>query len=225
MKNGLSSEEMTYSQAAKLLEKHFNSVKAAVERGTLTPLPKKGFYRPLLTKQVQLFIGKPISLSALTPDEYKVWEECAKMAKGDTEINNMQKVVPKEENKDLSLRIPMNFNSGIFSSMCNYDKKLEKVLISPLAHAELSSVYSAINTAINVLGIVPLKQANFKYAILDVCEEYPTIPLISAISLTVYRMFVDSDSKRYFNEKDIVNLQTEKWLHSSNSTTSDYAHA
>ena len=74
-------EKITYKAASKLLNKHYDTIKLAVERGSLTKCISRTERASLLKEQVLLFEGKTqISTRALNPQELKKWEEYKEIA-------------------------------------------------------------------------------------------------------------------------------------------------
>lgn len=71
-------ETLTYEEATKLLKISRSTLHNATSKGVLTPLPRRARKPGLLPrKQVELFIGKDLSLRWLSPSEALVWQEQA----------------------------------------------------------------------------------------------------------------------------------------------------
>ena len=66
---------VTYEEAAMQLDVSKETIKQAIVRKVLTPLPKEGRLRYLMRGQVELFRGKRLSLSSLRGDDRKLWEK------------------------------------------------------------------------------------------------------------------------------------------------------
>ncbi len=74
--------EITYKQASEILGIPVDTLKHAVGRGMLTPLPRQGLERHLISEQVELFKGKRISLATLTKEQKEVWKKYREIATG-----------------------------------------------------------------------------------------------------------------------------------------------
>jgi hypothetical protein len=73
----LNKTPLTYQQASELLGVSLETIKKAVLRGVLTRLPREGLYQHLMVGQVQLFMGKTLSLSVLDSNDRKLWQAYA----------------------------------------------------------------------------------------------------------------------------------------------------
>lgn len=69
-------ETISYEEAAALLGLSKNTLYGGTARGILTPLPRRA-RKPgtLAKKQVELFVGKGLSLALLSPEEAVIWQE------------------------------------------------------------------------------------------------------------------------------------------------------
>lgn len=128
-------DRMTYAETAAYLGKHPITINAAIKRGILTPLPRKGVIRYLPAKQVRLFKNKPLTLSALTAEEGAIWKETARLAGADV---NRPSVLPYLEKADevgeeMGKRVGGNYVRSIYQSIREYDPSTEERLRRPLA--------------------------------------------------------------------------------------------
>lgn len=74
-------QQITYAQAAEILDRPYDSVKQAVNRGSLTRCNKRDKLAYLIKEQVVLFKGKGrISPRALSAQELDVWEQAKRFA-------------------------------------------------------------------------------------------------------------------------------------------------
>lgn len=130
-------EKMSYAEAVSFLGIKATTLYNAVSRGVLTPLPRKGLRNYLPAKQVRLFKGKPLALSILTPEEGKIWQEAAVIARGQQTTPVQATVIPyltdARAGEEMGERFGRNYARSAYKGILEYDPGLESGLARPLA--------------------------------------------------------------------------------------------
>jgi hypothetical protein len=78
-------EEITYQEAAELLERPYVSIRQAASRGDLTKCAGTTMPVRVLKEQVLLFKNRNITPKSLPAHERKLWEEYRRIALGETD--------------------------------------------------------------------------------------------------------------------------------------------
>lgn len=80
-------EKITYKEASMLLNKHYDTIKQAIERGSLTKYLTRNGRASLIKEQVMLFKEKTqISIRALNTQELEEWKKYDELAKSGIDI-------------------------------------------------------------------------------------------------------------------------------------------
>ena len=75
---------ITYKQASDQLGIAPVTLKQAIKRGMLTPIPRQGLERYLIAEQVSLFQGKRLSFASLNKEQMETWKRYREIATGTT---------------------------------------------------------------------------------------------------------------------------------------------
>jgi len=121
-------EQITYIQAGQLLNKSYETIKRAIERGALTRVKRRSKYAYVLQEQVALFKGKPqLVLRMLSPQELEKWHQYKALAEAPENIRSslpsLEEVVTQQITEHVTEQVAEKF-----------DKKL-MLLGDMLAHA------------------------------------------------------------------------------------------
>lgn len=129
----MSIEKMTYQEAASYLGVRVDSLKHAIQRGALTPLPRQGLVRYLPAEQVRLFKNKALALSVLTKEEGEAWTRIAEQTGAIQTRPTILPYLTEEEGLEQGERFGKNWKRGVYRGIQERDPEVERELTSPLA--------------------------------------------------------------------------------------------
>lgn len=177
-------ETITYDDAAALLGFSKNTLYNATVRGVLTPLPRRARKPGLLAKiQVDLFVGKDLSLRQLSPENAVIWQEInlalktrqAKKADPDVESMPVSDMIAFagafiEGVADIALVVIDDMLGALQSGNLTPDDLVSFVKKSPafrrlmaMVNADFESLSEDDATALNAMALATAEHVQIKF--------------------------------------------------------------